>query len=253
MSLSVDNLRCFLEAARLLNFRAAARAVALSPAALGQRIKKLEDELGEPLFHRTTRTVVADRGGPLLLPYAAAGARRRRGLPRARRAARRPARRSSSCSARVTSSACRWVVPMLDAAARARTPGSPCTSTSAPARICSLRVRSADDRLRRDLDAADRSEARLAQASTKSATPSSARASCSASSRSRAPGRRATHPARHQRGAAALSLLARRAAAASTACASSAIIRLGSVQAISHFVLAGRGVAVLPEYFVAPT
>ena len=33
-------------AARLLNFRAAARSVALTPAALGQRIQKLEDELG---------------------------------------------------------------------------------------------------------------------------------------------------------------------------------------------------------------
>ena len=36
-------MRCFVEAARLLNFRAAARAVALTPAALGQRIAQLED------------------------------------------------------------------------------------------------------------------------------------------------------------------------------------------------------------------
>ena len=34
---SMDNLRCFVAAAETLNFRAAARAVALTPAALGQR------------------------------------------------------------------------------------------------------------------------------------------------------------------------------------------------------------------------
>ncbi len=70
MSLSLDSLRCFTEAARLLNFRAAARAVALSPAALGQRIRQLEDEIGVTLFHRSTRTVVLTEAGLDLLPYA---------------------------------------------------------------------------------------------------------------------------------------------------------------------------------------
>ncbi len=69
MPLSTDNLRCFAEAARLLNFRAAARAVALSPAALGQRIRQIEDELGARLFHRTTRAVVMTEAGRNLLPY----------------------------------------------------------------------------------------------------------------------------------------------------------------------------------------
>ena len=32
--MTVDGLKCFVEAARLLNFRSAAKAVALSPAAL---------------------------------------------------------------------------------------------------------------------------------------------------------------------------------------------------------------------------
>jgi DNA-binding transcriptional LysR family regulator len=66
----LDSLRCFLEAARLLNFRAAARAVGMTPAALGQRIKQLEDQLGEQLFHRTTRTVVLTEAGMALQPYA---------------------------------------------------------------------------------------------------------------------------------------------------------------------------------------
>src|SRR5688572_31564825 len=65
----IDALRCFAEAARLLNFRAAARAVGLTPAALGQRIKQLEDQLGTRLFHRTTRSVVLTRAGLDLVPY----------------------------------------------------------------------------------------------------------------------------------------------------------------------------------------
>jgi DNA-binding transcriptional LysR family regulator len=70
VALSVECLRCFAEAARLLNFRAAARAVALSPAALGQRIRQAEDELDVKLFHRTTRAVVLTEAGLQLLPYA---------------------------------------------------------------------------------------------------------------------------------------------------------------------------------------
>jgi DNA-binding transcriptional LysR family regulator len=67
---SLDSLRCFAEAARLLNFRAAARSVSLTPAALGQRIKQLEDQLGVRLFHRTTRSVTLTEGGLSLLAYA---------------------------------------------------------------------------------------------------------------------------------------------------------------------------------------
>lgn len=67
---SIDSLRCFQAAARLLNFRAAARSVALTPAALGQRIQKLEEQLGVTLFHRTTRSVALTEPGLALLPYA---------------------------------------------------------------------------------------------------------------------------------------------------------------------------------------
>jgi len=59
----LDSLRCFVEAARLLNFRAASKAVGLTPAALGQRIKQLEDQLGAKLFHRTTRKVELTEAG----------------------------------------------------------------------------------------------------------------------------------------------------------------------------------------------
>jgi DNA-binding transcriptional LysR family regulator len=67
---SLDSLRCFVEAARLLNFRAAARAVSLTPAALSQRIAALERQLDVALFHRTTRSVTLSEGGLALLPAA---------------------------------------------------------------------------------------------------------------------------------------------------------------------------------------
>jgi DNA-binding transcriptional LysR family regulator len=67
---SLDNLRCFVEAAHTLNFRAAARSVALTPSALGQRIRQLEDQLGQKLFVRSTRRVRLTRAGTDLVPYA---------------------------------------------------------------------------------------------------------------------------------------------------------------------------------------
>ena len=67
---AVDTLRCFLKAAQLRNFRAAAKAVSLSPAALGQRIRMLEEEFDSKLFHRTTRSIVLTEAGLNLLPYA---------------------------------------------------------------------------------------------------------------------------------------------------------------------------------------
>ncbi len=68
----LESLRCFVEAARTLNFRAASRAVGLTPAALGQRIQKLEEQLEVRLFHRTTRKVELTEAGLSLLPQARA-------------------------------------------------------------------------------------------------------------------------------------------------------------------------------------
>lgn len=67
---SLDSLRCFVEVAQRLSFRAAARAVALAPAAVSARIRQLEDQLGKPLFARTTRKVELTEAGAALLPAA---------------------------------------------------------------------------------------------------------------------------------------------------------------------------------------
>jgi len=66
----LDSLRCFIEAAKHLNFRAASRVVGLTPAALGQRIKQLEEAFEVSLFHRTTRKVELTEAGLALIPVA---------------------------------------------------------------------------------------------------------------------------------------------------------------------------------------
>jgi len=67
---SVDSLRCFVAAAQQLNFRRAAAEVALTPAALSQRIKQLEDQLGCVLFDRSSRHVALTPSGTALLERA---------------------------------------------------------------------------------------------------------------------------------------------------------------------------------------
>lgn len=68
--LDLESLRCFVLAAQHLSFRVAAKASALSPAAFGDRIRRLEQELGSALFQRTTRKVALTRAGERLLPQA---------------------------------------------------------------------------------------------------------------------------------------------------------------------------------------
>jgi LysR family transcriptional regulator, glycine cleavage system transcriptional activator len=75
----LESLRCFEKAAVTLNFRHAAAAVGLSPAAFGERIRRLEEQVGRRLFVRTTRQVSLTPAGDRLL------VRARRALEEARR------------------------------------------------------------------------------------------------------------------------------------------------------------------------
>lgn len=65
-----ESLRCFLAALQAPTFRAAAKQVALTPAALGQRIKLLEELLDAKLFSRTTRSVTPTEAALALAPAA---------------------------------------------------------------------------------------------------------------------------------------------------------------------------------------
>ena len=67
----LDQLRCFVDAARTLNFRTSARNTACSPAAFSARIQALEELLGVRLFERSTRSVALTDAGLRLLPPAA--------------------------------------------------------------------------------------------------------------------------------------------------------------------------------------
>ncbi len=70
MLLDLESLRCFETLAVLLNFRAASRRLAVSPAALSDRIRRLEEQLGEPLFLRSTRKVSLTAAGERLVAHA---------------------------------------------------------------------------------------------------------------------------------------------------------------------------------------
>lgn len=65
-----ESLRCFLAVADSLHFRSAASQVALSAAAVTDRVKRLESDLGVELFVRTTRRVVLTDAGRRLQPHA---------------------------------------------------------------------------------------------------------------------------------------------------------------------------------------
>lgn len=66
----IDAIRSFVEAAETLNFRRAAETLSISPAAFGQRIQRLEDAVGTALFERSTRSVRLTEAGLRALPMA---------------------------------------------------------------------------------------------------------------------------------------------------------------------------------------
>lgn len=65
---SLNALRAFEAAARHLSFKEAGRELHVTPGAISQQIKALEDELGVPLFRRLTRAIVLTPQGQALRP-----------------------------------------------------------------------------------------------------------------------------------------------------------------------------------------
>jgi len=61
-----DQLRYFLSVAEHQNFTRAAEIIGISQPALSRSIRKLEDELGQPVFERKTRSVALTEAGTLL-------------------------------------------------------------------------------------------------------------------------------------------------------------------------------------------
>lgn len=65
-SMEVDQLRYFLRVAERGNFTRAAEELMISQPALSRSIQKLEEELGQPVFERKTRSVALTEAGKLL-------------------------------------------------------------------------------------------------------------------------------------------------------------------------------------------
>lgn len=109
-SLSLNALRCFEAAARLLSFTRAGKALHLTQSAVSQQIRTLEMQLGYPLFLRGHRSLSLTAEGQVLQESA-----RRAFLEIDRTLARLGTRRRHlqvSCS---PSFALQWLVPRLDA------------------------------------------------------------------------------------------------------------------------------------------
>lgn len=64
--MEIDQLRYFLGAAERGNFTRAAEDLQISQPALSRSIQKLEEELGQPVFERKTRSIVLTEAGTLL-------------------------------------------------------------------------------------------------------------------------------------------------------------------------------------------
>ena len=64
----IASLRGFEAAARHLNFSRAAAELFVTPAAISQQIRGLEDYYGTPLFIRTTRSLTLTSAGAAILP-----------------------------------------------------------------------------------------------------------------------------------------------------------------------------------------
>ncbi|HSC87182.1 MAG TPA: LysR family transcriptional regulator [Polyangiaceae bacterium] len=67
MSLSLDDVRVFAAVAQAGGFREASRISGTSASAASESVRRLEAEVGVPLLHRTTRTVVPTEAGQRLL------------------------------------------------------------------------------------------------------------------------------------------------------------------------------------------
>ncbi len=107
----LNALRAFEAAARRLSFTKAAEELNVTPGAISQQIRQLEDYAGTPLFKRTGRSVLLTDAAQACLPLINDAFER---IAEAGRQMRQPARRGRVMVACAPSFAAKWLAPRLD-------------------------------------------------------------------------------------------------------------------------------------------
>jgi LysR family positive regulator for ilvC len=116
-----QELSLFLHLAESLHFARSAKAAGMSPSALTRAIQRLEEELGQPLFQRSRRSVALTRAGEIFRDHARAQLAGHARLLEALAAEQQAPTGELRIACTVT--ACHSVLPKLFARCRARYPG----------------------------------------------------------------------------------------------------------------------------------
>lgn len=116
-----QELSLFLHLAESLHFARSAKAAGMSPSALTRFVQRLEEELGQPLFQRTRRSVTLTRAGEIFRDHARAQLAGHARLLEALAAEKQAPTGELRIACTVT--ACHSVLPRLFARCRARYPG----------------------------------------------------------------------------------------------------------------------------------
>src|SRR5687768_17004991 len=114
-------LNAFLSLADTLHFARSAKALHMSPSALTRCIQRIEEELGQPVFERTKRSVVLTRAGEIFRDHARAQLAAHARLIEALAAESQAPTGELRIACTVT--ACHSVLPKLFARCRSRYPG----------------------------------------------------------------------------------------------------------------------------------
>lgn len=107
----LNALRAFEAAARHLSFTKAADELNVTPGAISQQIRQLEDFAGTPLFKRTGRSVLLTDAAQACLPLVREAFEQ---IGEAGRLMRAPARRGRVMVSSAPSFAAKWLAPRLD-------------------------------------------------------------------------------------------------------------------------------------------
>jgi len=107
----LNGLRAFEAVARHLSFQNAAEELFVTPGAISQQIKKLEDILQAPLFNRDSHGVSLTEAGQQLLPGLSAGFEQ---LDNAVQKLKRAAQHDHVTISSTPSFAAKWLVPRLE-------------------------------------------------------------------------------------------------------------------------------------------